>query len=865
LHSLDVPPGLNVAETASRYRANPNVLYAEPDYIVRADTTPNDTQWGQQWDMVKIGAPAAWDTQTDVSDIVIAVVDTGINFSHPDLAANIWSHPNDSLIHGYSCFGGVCNPGGIDDQGHGTHVAGTIGAVGNNGVGVAGVNWHAKIASFKFLNSGGSGQISDAVVAFAKIKELIETKGVRFRVTNNSWGGGGYSQALKDAMAAVEALGAVNVCAAGNNSVNADVAPMYPGAYDNRGIISVIATDSGDNGAYFTNYGLSATDIAAPGMSILSTVPTGTCAHCDPSGYKFLNGTSMASPHVAGVVAAMIHINPNLTAEQARDVLLDPGSTDWMTQSRAQSTSSGGRLNFAKVIANPKLQNPPALNNFPTVVMGESVTATAGTPVTISAASSDPDGDTLRTALGKAPTSAWLFGWMLESLFPSISTNPSTFSAPSLARTASALYVGSSADNRGGGSSAMQVVTVPPLSNPGSPPIGSLSATSNSAPVNGSITFTYAVNDPDNSGIPAWDFWAAGRGGASGSCCMTGSSLTMQFTTAGVYRVGTQAVDRRLDVSTRSTMVVRIGGAAGEPPLASAVLDKLSGPAPLTVNINMSGSTDADGSIAYYIYGCGSNFAPATNNPQGSCTFTTPGVYWILLQVLDNTSQMDLLSAYVVVTPSDGSGGGGGGGNPPPDTTPPSVAMVNPADDAAASGNIVVSAGASDASGIDKVEFFLDGNVLIGTDTSPSSGVYSINWNTSGLTGWHTLHAVAWDTEGNSAASSMHDVDMTPPPPPPPPDDPPVISITSPADGGTVPRKGNVTITTNVTAGDNPVNRVEFFVNSSLMCTDTSPANGFTCNWKVPAAPNKKYAISARAYDAGGLSANSAVVNVTVP
>jgi subtilisin family serine protease len=239
----------------------------------------------------------------------------------------------------------------------------------------------------------------------------------------------------------VEGLGTVNVCAAGNSGVNADLAPMYPGAYDNPGIISVIATDSADVGAGFTNYGLATTDIAAPGVNTLSTVPTITCSLCDPTGYKTLSGTSMASPHVAGVVAAMMQIKPTLTAAQARDIVLDPASYDWMTNTRAQSTSSGGRLNFYKVINNPKLLSPPALNRPPTLTMSPDVFVASGGAVTVSSTASDPDGDALRSVTSKASASAWLFGWMVDSLFPSASTNPSNFNAPSLAKTAIASYL----------------------------------------------------------------------------------------------------------------------------------------------------------------------------------------------------------------------------------------------------------------------------------------------------------------------------------------------------------------------------------------------------------------------------------------
>jgi hypothetical protein len=336
----------------------------------------------------------------------------------------------------------------------------------------------------------------------------------------------------------------------------------------------------------------------------------------------------------------------------------------------------------------------------------------------------------------------------------------------------------------------------------------------------------------------------------------------MTFSTAGVYRVGTQAVDRRLDLSTRSTTVVRIGGATGEPPLANAVLDKMSGPVPLTVNINMSGSTDADGTIANYYIGCGGYFASPSSSPTGNCQFTTPGVYWLVLQVMDNSGLMDVLSTYVVATPSGGGGGGGGGGS---DTTPPSVTMTSPAEGATISGTVAVSADASDTSGISKVDFYRDSGVWIGTATTASGISYSINWNTTGLTaGAHTLYAIATDTANNTATSALRNITISAPPPPPPPSTGPTVSITSPT-GPTVTRKSNVAIAASATPGSNPVNRVDIYVNSGLLCSDTTPANGYSCGWKVPAAPGKTYSIYAIAYDTAGLSGTSSTVTVTAP
>jgi subtilisin family serine protease len=258
------PPGLSVSEAVARYQANPNVLYAEPDYVVQSTVMPTDPEWKLQWDMVKIAAPAAWDAGADASSVVVAIIDTGIDFSHPDLQANLWAGSDGS--HGFTCTKGRCANGGSDDHGHGTHVAGTIGAVGNNGIGMAGLNWNVQLMSVKFLDAAGSGYISDAVLAVDLVTSL-KKQGTNIRVTSNSWGSGEYSQALKDAMARGVSAGVLHVCAAGNSNANADSSPMYPGAFDNRGIVSVLATDQNDAGASFTNYGIGSVDLAAPGVN----------------------------------------------------------------------------------------------------------------------------------------------------------------------------------------------------------------------------------------------------------------------------------------------------------------------------------------------------------------------------------------------------------------------------------------------------------------------------------------------------------------------------------------------------------------------------------------------------------------------
>ncbi len=635
-----------MAEVVRRYQDNPNVLYAEPDYVVHTNVYPTDPRWNQQWDMTKIAAPTAWNTHTDSATVVVAIIDTGIDFTHPDLQGNLWTNTDGS--HGFDCMNGRCSKGGLDKFGHGTHVAGTIGAAANNGIGMAGINWNVQLMSLRFLDATGSGYISDSVLAFDQVTALKQ-QGVNVRVTSNSWGGGGFSQSVKDAMARAEAAGILHVCAAGNSNLNADASPMYPAAYDNRGIISVLASDQNDAGASFTNYGLASVDIAAPGVSTLSTVPKGTCTLCDPSGYKLLSGTSMATPHVSGVIAALFSLNPALTPNEARDAVLDPRSYDALSNAKAKTTSTGGRLNFAKALANPLLF-APALNNFPVLTMSPAdVFASSGNPVSLTATAADLDNDSLRTAWSTTTTtSQWLFGWMLNSIFPMPSG--SSFTAPVVARTATVPYDASVADGRGGSDHGRTYVTVAPTLSKLQPPSRTLTVSPTDAPVGSTINVSFPATSLENGQV-AWALSVGEKGGTTEACCYTGSSTTVKVSAAGVYRIATQAIDRALNLSTRPSVVVRIGGASGEPPIASATLDKSSGAAPLAVNVDMSSSFDSDGNIRNYYLSCGGAALVQSRKPQGSCTFTTPGAYWIRVLVEDNNGNVDAVSTYVVVTP----------------------------------------------------------------------------------------------------------------------------------------------------------------------------------------------------------------------
>ncbi|GAH55928.1 unnamed protein product, partial [marine sediment metagenome] len=276
-------PGQTLSEVMEAYKENPDVVYAEHNYIAEAfQSIPDDPKFTELYGLNNTGqtggqadcdidAPEAWEYFTGSPDMVIAVIDTGIDYNHQDIAANMWHNsgeiPGNGIdddgngyvddYYGYDFYNNDGNP--YDDHSHGTHCAGTIGGVGDNGIGVAGVNWQVKIMAVKFLSAYGSGSYSAAVSSI-----LYATK-MGAKISSNSWGGSGYSQALKDAVEYANSKGCLFAAAAGNSAANSDVYPLYPAAFSCSNIISVAATDHSDNRAWFSNYGTISVDLGAPG------------------------------------------------------------------------------------------------------------------------------------------------------------------------------------------------------------------------------------------------------------------------------------------------------------------------------------------------------------------------------------------------------------------------------------------------------------------------------------------------------------------------------------------------------------------------------------------------------------------------
>ncbi len=351
-------PNAGVTALLNILKANPAVTLAEPDFIVSTIATPNDPNFSQQWDMLNTGTPGAdigatlaWSVSTGSTANVIGIVDTGIDYTHPDLAANVWSAPAQFTVslswgsitcpagsHGYNAVARTCNPS--DDNQHGTHVSGTIGASGNNSLGVAGINWTTRIMALKFLDATGSGSVSDAIdaIEFGLQAKNIFGSAANLRVLSNSWGGSGFSQALLNEINKANSADVLFVVAAGNSASNDDTTPSYPASYNAANLVTVAATTSTDALASYSNFGKATVHLGAPGSNILSTLPG--------SAYGSLSGTSMATPHVSG--AAMLLLSKcTLNTAALRNALL---SNVDVISSLQNITVTGGRLNVNKAI-----------------------------------------------------------------------------------------------------------------------------------------------------------------------------------------------------------------------------------------------------------------------------------------------------------------------------------------------------------------------------------------------------------------------------------------------------------------------------------------------------------------------------------
>jgi subtilisin family serine protease len=360
---------LGTMEAIARLKNSPDVAYAEPNFIYKHFATSNDTYYtnGSLWGMYgdatspsnQYGSQAgeAWAAgNTGSSNVWIGIIDEGYMYSHNDLSANAGTNPGEIAGNGVDDDGnGYVDDvygwdfdknddsvfDGVDDD-HGTHVAGTVGGVGGNGQGVAGVVWTVKLLSGKFLGKRG-GTTANAIKAVDYFTDLKQRHGINIVATNNSWGGGGFSQGLYDAIERANQAGILFIAAAGNNSNNNDASSSYPASYNNSNIIAVASITSSGSLSSFSNYGATTVDIGAPGSGIYSTVPVRSKGNV-VSGYASYSGTSMATPHVTGAAALYASSHPGASASTIKNAIM---SSAVATASLSGKCVTDGRLNVS--------------------------------------------------------------------------------------------------------------------------------------------------------------------------------------------------------------------------------------------------------------------------------------------------------------------------------------------------------------------------------------------------------------------------------------------------------------------------------------------------------------------------------------
>jgi subtilisin family serine protease len=368
LESIDDLDNADADAVAAKYSTLPEVEYAEPNFEITVDAKdeplvpifPSDPQFSDQWALknsgqrggkegADISASLAWAKTTGSDKVVVAVLDSGVDYTHEDLAGNMWTRPENMAPYhdnelgtiddenGFNAIDNASDP--MDENGHGTHCAGIIGAEGENDLGIAGVNWKVQIMPLKFMNAGGFGTTKDAIEA---INYVIDRKkaGVNVRIISASWGSTQRSRALEEVIRKAYENDILFVAAAGNASTNNDRSPHYPSSYNVPNVISVAALDRHDQLASFSNYGPKSVAVAAPGVEILSTWLGNQ--------YEEKSGTSMATPVVSGVAALILSEHQRMSVDELRKKILD--STDPIVALKGKIVT-GGRINAAKAVA----------------------------------------------------------------------------------------------------------------------------------------------------------------------------------------------------------------------------------------------------------------------------------------------------------------------------------------------------------------------------------------------------------------------------------------------------------------------------------------------------------------------------------
>ena len=622
---LEVESGQTVVEAIRKLERDPNVAYAEPNRQVTASASADDPRFGELWGLLNTGqvvggvagvpgadidAPTAWDTSTGSRDVLVAVVDTGLHREHEDLAANAWTNPGEA---GSKASNGADDDGNglVDDwrgwdfayddnnpsdlHSHGTHVGGTIGAVGGNGRGVAGVSQAVSLVGVKVLSDGGSGSWADVADGF------VYAGKIGARVANASLGGSGLSQTVADSMRA--SPNTLFVLAAGNSSSDNDRYPSSPCAEPVENSICVAATDNRDRLAYFSSYGLRTVDLGAPGVNTLSTVP---------SGYGTKSGTSMATPHVAGGAALMFAVFPGDSPLQMKDRLL--GGTEPVA-ALGTITVTGGRLDLPGALGHePNLKPVARLSASPERPRAQERVTLDGS------ASSDEDGEVAA------------YEWDLDGNGVYERSTGSTPTVPHVFAAAGTHAVGLRVrDNRGAAGVAELRVTVDPA--PADAPVAR--ASYSPRPVYANVTTTLdgsASTDDGPIAAYAWDLDGDGTYDAESA----NATHEHRFAAAGSHPMGLRVRDADgKEAEQRFTVTVERAR-----PRAAFSVDPPVPARNQVVRFDASASTDVDGQIRGWRWDLdGDGWYDTSGNAVVEHRYDTAGARIVKLEVTDNEGQ----------------------------------------------------------------------------------------------------------------------------------------------------------------------------------------------------------------------------------
>jgi subtilisin family serine protease len=738
-----VPPGQAVAAAAGGLRSLSGVVTVQPNYLRYAvqSAPPNDPLWleGRLWGLERIQAQSVWNTFSRGDDrVVVASIDTGINYRHPDLAANMWRNPLEIPANGVDDDGNgyvddvfgidarthTGNP--MDDHGHGTLTAGTIAAAGNNTEGLVGVTWNTKLLACKFLGADGVGTDAGAIECFNYIVGL-RNRGVNIRVSSNGWGAarsdGAPAGALEAAIETAGTAGILNVFGAGNDAKDTDREPFDPASFGSASVVSVASSDRNDARSSFSNYGAASVDLSAPGEDILTTYQ---------SAYASASGSSMAAAHVAGAAALLASLDPTLSADGIKVLLLR--NVDQLPAWTGR-VASGGRLNVFRAASAAGIgPNRPPTVSIQNPVDGDVLTTPVN--VTIEAMANDDASGTVKlvafyangTLLGTSAAAPFSVAWSPTTIGNYILTAVATDNLD--ATTTSA-----------GVSVTVAKPNVPPTVSLTSPTAGASFVLPATVPLSATAT------DADGS-VSSVTFYVNGE--PIGVDSASPFAMSWGPITAGDYFLTAVATDNK--GATTASAIVPVTIAKPNVPPAVVLTSPGAGAsfiAPATIPVSAM-ATDEDGTVSFVTFyangvpigvDAASPFAIAWS-PVGA------GQYALTAVATDNqnaTATSASLSIVVV-----------------PPNVPPSVTLTAPATGSsfAAPVSLTIAASAVDLDGtVTSVSFFANG-LPIGSD---SSSPFTLPWS-SVTPGDYTLTAVATDNAGaTSLVSNAVVVTVTPP------------------------------------------------------------------------------------------------------